>query len=126
MAENEIKNITKRDGQVVRFDQDRITNAIFRAHLSLGGEDMDFAKKMSDKVVQILNQTYSDEDYPSVEDIQDVVIEVLDKEGYHDLAMSYQVSRFLLIAEWLERTADHATNIGEEIIYLVTGKRVKY
>jgi phosphate transport system protein len=43
-----------------------------------------------------------------------------------DIAVSYQASRFLLIAEWLERTADHATNIGEEIIYLVTGKRVKY
>lgn len=37
-----------------------------------------------------------------------------------------QVTRLLLIAEWLERTADHATNIGEETIYIVTGKRVKY
>lgn len=40
--------------------------------------------------------------------------------------MAFQASRFLLIAEWLERTADHATNIGEETIYIVTGKRVKY
>jgi phosphate transport system protein len=40
--------------------------------------------------------------------------------------MASQVTRLLLIAEWLERTADHATNIGEETIYINTGKRVKY
>ncbi len=39
---------------------------------------------------------------------------------------AYQISRFLLIAEWLERAADHATNIGEETIYILTGQRVKY
>ncbi len=39
---------------------------------------------------------------------------------------AYQSSRFLLVAEWLERAADHATNIGEETIYIYTGKRVKY
>jgi phosphate transport system protein len=43
-----------------------------------------------------------------------------------NLQVAYQAFRFLLVAEWLERTADHATNIGEEIIYIVTGKRVKY
>jgi phosphate transport system protein len=58
------------------------------------------------------------------EEIRDELIKIA-SQGL-DLATSYQVSRFLLIAEWLERTADHATNIGEEIIYLVTGKRVKY
>ncbi|NLY75033.1 MAG: phosphate signaling complex protein PhoU [Firmicutes bacterium] len=43
-----------------------------------------------------------------------------------DPRKAYQASRFLLIAEWLERTADHTTNIGEETIYITTGKRVKY
>jgi len=43
-----------------------------------------------------------------------------------DTRIATQVSRFFLIAEWLERTADHATNIGEETIYILTGKRVKY
>jgi phosphate transport system protein len=43
-----------------------------------------------------------------------------------DPQKAYQATRFLLIAEWLERAADHTTNIGEETIYIVTGKRVKY
>ncbi|AZO93836.1 phosphate signaling complex protein PhoU [Iocasia frigidifontis] len=37
-----------------------------------------------------------------------------------------QVVRFINIAKSLERIGDHATNIGEETIYTVTGKRVKY
>lgn len=58
------------------------------------------------------------------ESIQDELIKILTNHPSNQV--SYQASRFLLIAEWLERTADHATNIGEEIIYMVTGKRVKY
>ncbi|ACL70681.1 phosphate signaling complex protein PhoU [Halothermothrix orenii] len=37
-----------------------------------------------------------------------------------------QVIQFLNIAKSLERIGDHATNIGEETIFIVTGKRVKY
>jgi phosphate transport system protein len=57
-------------------------------------------------------------------EIQDELIKILTKNT--NPQVSYQASRFLLIAEWMERTADHATNIGEEIIYILTGKRVKY
>lgn len=37
-----------------------------------------------------------------------------------------QVVRFISVAKALERIGDHATNIGEETIYTITGKRVKY
>jgi phosphate transport system protein len=57
-------------------------------------------------------------------EIQDELVKILSKDT--NSQVPYQASRFLLIAEWLERTADHATNIGEEIIYILTGKRVKY
>lgn len=52
------------------------------------------------------------------------LIRIIGKEA--DPRKAYQASRFLMIAEWLERTADHTTNIGEETIYITTGKRVKY
>ncbi|MFW5855896.1 MAG: phosphate signaling complex protein PhoU [Bacillota bacterium] len=37
-----------------------------------------------------------------------------------------QVIRFINVAKSLERVGDHATNIGEETIFIVTDKRVKY
>ncbi|RCW50666.1 MULTISPECIES: phosphate signaling complex protein PhoU [unclassified Halanaerobium] len=37
-----------------------------------------------------------------------------------------QVVKYLNLAKSLERVGDHATNIGEETIFLITGKRVKY
>lgn len=58
------------------------------------------------------------------EEICEELVRIIGNESNPQKA--YQASRFLLIAEWLERAADHATNIGEETIYILTGKRVKY
>lgn len=58
------------------------------------------------------------------EEICDELVKI--SSGDPDRQVVFQASRLLLIAEWLERTADHATNIGEETIYISTGKRVKY
>ncbi|MFW6022552.1 MAG: phosphate signaling complex protein PhoU [Halanaerobiaceae bacterium] len=58
------------------------------------------------------------------EQIHHSSIKLLDKsEGLSNIS---QVISFLNVAKSLERIGDHATNIGEEIIYTVTGKRVKY
>lgn len=37
-----------------------------------------------------------------------------------------QVPKLLSIAEYLERVADHATNIAEQTVFICTGKRVRY
>lgn len=37
-----------------------------------------------------------------------------------------QIIRFLDVGKSLERIGDHATNIGEETIFITTGKRVRY
>ncbi len=58
------------------------------------------------------------------EEIHEELIRIIANDSDH--VKAYQATRFLLIAEWLERAADHATNVGEETIYIVTGKRVKY
>jgi len=34
-----------------------------------------------------------------------------------------QATYLLFVSRYLERIADHATNIGEDVIYLVTGER---
>lgn len=43
-----------------------------------------------------------------------------------DERMSAQAVNLLFVARFLERIADHATNIGERVIYMVTGEREKY
>ncbi|MCD1258941.1 phosphate signaling complex protein PhoU [Paenibacillus athensensis] len=40
-----------------------------------------------------------------------------------ELSRNRQLTHLLLVAHFLERVADHATNIGEGVIYMVTGKR---
>ncbi len=49
-------------------------------------------------------------------------------EAYKDLIENIQgdpntVVRALFVGRYLERIADHATNIGEEVIYIATGER---
>jgi phosphate transport system protein len=40
-----------------------------------------------------------------------------------DFNRNRQLIHLILVAHYLERVADHATNIGESVIYMVTGKR---
>jgi phosphate transport system protein len=40
-----------------------------------------------------------------------------------DVVRNRQLSHLMFVAHYLERVADHATNIGEGVIYMVTGKR---
>lgn len=44
----------------------------------------------------------------------------------HDPRCVEQAANLLFVARQLERIADHATNIGDRVIYMVTGKRDSY
>jgi phosphate transport system protein len=41
----------------------------------------------------------------------------------NDIQRNRQLSHLMFVAHYLERVADHSTNIGEGVIYMVTGKR---
>lgn len=47
------------------------------------------------------------------------IVELMNHEASHNR----QLTHLLMVARYLERIADHATNIGEWVIYMVTGKR---
>ena len=95
MTECKIGSVRKRDGRLVPFDQDKITNAIYKAAQSVGGDDRERAIFVSDAVVRMLNQRYGDERVPSVEDIQDIVESALIKHGHAKTAKAYILYRDL-------------------------------
>lgn len=86
---NTITQIKKRDGRIVPFDQNKITNAIFKALRSVREENVILAEEISDKVVERLNSLFTEET-PTVEDIQDLVVSTLESQGYEDVARCYQ------------------------------------
>ncbi|MFA5134333.1 MAG: vitamin B12-dependent ribonucleotide reductase [Patescibacteria group bacterium] len=88
-----IKNIKKRSGQIVAFDQQKIANAIYKATKSIQKEDAKLADKLSKKVVSILRKKFDETTVPTVEQIQDIVEEVLIKEDQIQLAKAYILYR---------------------------------
>jgi len=93
MPQNKITKVKKRDGAIVDFDQSRISEAIFKALTATGQGDGKRAKKISDRVVQILNRRFKKEEIPHVEQIQDIVEEVLILEGLVETAKAYILYR---------------------------------
>jgi len=88
-----IRQITKRDGRSVPYDRERIIVAIYKAAASIGGHDRALSERLAAEVEQALFRTYSDEDPPTVEDIQDVVERVLVNNGHAATAKAYIVYR---------------------------------
>jgi ribonucleoside-triphosphate reductase len=93
MVENKIKEVIKRDGSTVPFDQERITQAIFKAITSVNQGDGEKAKEISDKVVILLNRRFKNGNIPNVEQIQDIIEEVLILEGLVETAKSFILYR---------------------------------
>lgn len=88
-----IKYVIKRNGATVPFTQERITNAIFRAAVSVGGRDRKTAETLSEQVTDLLEKQYKRDQYPGVEEIQDVVEKVLIESGHARVAKAYILYR---------------------------------
>lgn len=72
-----IKKIEKRDGSIVDFNKDKITNAILKAMKSVDMVDEKEASNVTTQVVKEVNK--ANKPIPGVEDIQDIVEEKLMK-----------------------------------------------
>ena len=87
-----ITKVIKRDGTTVDFSQEKIKNVILKAAFALGGDDEKTAEKLSGKVVDTIEKRFV-ETIPGVEDVQNVVEEVLIKEGHAKTAKAYILYR---------------------------------
>jgi uridine kinase len=90
---NCVKQVVKRNGAVVPFNQERITNAIYRAAVAVGGRDRSTAEALSDDVVDILEHNCTGDKVPTVEEIQDIVEKVLIENGHARTAKAYILYR---------------------------------
>ncbi|MFX0162509.1 MAG: vitamin B12-dependent ribonucleotide reductase [Candidatus Hodarchaeota archaeon] len=87
-----VSKIRKRDGHVVDFDSEKIVNAIHKAIVAVEEKDSEVARALSDKIVKIVEERFV-EVIPSVEDVQDIVEDVLIKEGFSKVAKAYILYR---------------------------------
>ncbi len=89
----EIKKIRKRNGRIVPFDKEKITEAIWKAAQAVGGKDRKTAEKLAGKVLTVMEYQFSDKAIPTVEEIQDIVEKVLIKSGRAKTAKAYILYR---------------------------------
>lgn len=87
-----ITKILKRDGREVPFNNEKITNAIYKATIAAGEEDYEKAMALAEKVVEKLHKDPNIQ-VPSVEDIQDIIERVLIEEGLTQTAKKYILYR---------------------------------
>jgi len=85
--------VIKRNGAVVPFTPERITNAIYRAAVAVGGRDRQTAKELSRQVVALLEEMTPEGVYPNIEQIQDLVEKVLIENGHAKVAKAYILYR---------------------------------
>ncbi|MCP5007667.1 MAG: anaerobic ribonucleoside-triphosphate reductase [Planctomycetes bacterium] len=87
-----IEMVQKRDGRFVPFDENKIADAVFKAAKSVGGEDVSIAKELASVVTHFLQKRFVD-NIPGIEEIQDLVEEVLIKNGHAKTAKAYILYR---------------------------------
>ena len=88
-----LEYIKKRDGRVVKFNDDRITRAIFLAASEVAKDEgvspsYEMSEELTQNVIKILNSKFRDT-IPGVEDIQDVVVKVLIEGGHARTSEKY-------------------------------------
>ncbi|HHX51846.1 MAG TPA: anaerobic ribonucleoside triphosphate reductase, partial [Clostridia bacterium] len=87
-----LMTICKRDGRIVDFDKNKITEAIFKAARAVGGDDRETAVRLTEEALKLLAMHYPHGGF-SVEDVQDIVEKVLIEAGHARTAKAYILYR---------------------------------
>jgi len=87
-----ITQIRKRDGHIAAFQPEKITLAIFKAAVAVGGDNWERAESLMRQVSEIADRRYLD-GLAEVEGIQDIVEKVLIENGHAKTAKAYILYR---------------------------------
>jgi len=85
--------VVKRTGAIVPFTPERITNAIYRAAVAVGGHDRATAEKLTSQVIAYMEERMPPDHIPTVEEIQDAVEKILIENGHAKVAKAYILYR---------------------------------
>lgn len=91
-----VKTIYKfegRDGNIEKFDHENITESIWTAVESVGGQDRKRASKLSAQVVEFLKSQLKPKQIPTYEMVQDAVEKILIENGHAKVAKAYIIQR---------------------------------
>lgn len=88
-----IKEVIKRTGAIVPFTPERITNAIYRAAVEVGGRDRAMAQALADQVVAALEAKATPGYKPHIEEIQDEVERILIENGHTRVSKAFILYR---------------------------------
>ena len=92
-GKNRVTRVVKRDGRVVKFEQDKITKAVMKAFAETNEGSEKDAQKVTDKIVRLLNKNYQKGNVPEIEEIQDLVERVLMILDFEETAKAYILYR---------------------------------
>lgn len=87
-----VESVTKRDGTLAPFDENKIYNAILKAGTTTGEFGNSDAWLLTAQVMKVINHKFS-ESLPSIEQIQDIVEQVLISANYFATAKAYILYR---------------------------------
>jgi ribonucleoside-triphosphate reductase (formate) len=93
LADTTFIEIRKRDGRVVSFDPEKITDAIFKAAKAVGGSDRGIAENLTRQVIKSLQDKAYNGVTPTVEEVQDAVEVSLIENGHARTAKAYILYR---------------------------------
>jgi len=89
-----IEKIVKRDGRLVPFKREKIALAILSAAIAVGGRNREAAERVTDDVVEHLENRRAEGTYPAVEEVQDLVEKCLIERGHAKTAKAYIIYRY--------------------------------
>ncbi|HEY60625.1 MAG TPA: response regulator SirA [Anaerolineae bacterium] len=89
----EFQYVIKRSGAKVPFTPGRITNAIYRSAVAVGGRDRSMAEQLTLQVVAYLEKNLPAGHVSSVEEIQDAVEKILIENGHAKVAKAFILYR---------------------------------
>lgn len=92
-VKNVYREIRKRDGRVVPFDSEKITEAIFKAAQAVGGRNRTIAENLTRQVIESVRDKIPAAVIPTVEEVQDAVEVALIENGHARTAKAYILYR---------------------------------